>query len=367
MKLENVFLDFRTMKSCKEVSDYLTNISINNILINSPILTIDKEKLPNRVSLMVEVKNEIELDFVNQENMVLSDNELVLSEARKKGCKAALFTSVTNQQTLESAWQKGIKYDALVISFKDPTNIPLELVIAEIENNHAATALYKVVESAEDAKIAAQVLERGADGVIIRNITMQNLENIEAIQAHEESVDLQEVIVDSIEYIGMGDRCCIDTTSLMNQTEGMIIGSTSVGGIFVCSETHYLPYMELRPFRINAGGVHSYVKAPNNTTRYLSELTAGKTLSCINADGKTRVVTVGRNKIERRPMLLIKGKIGKVEINVILQDDWHVRVMGADRKPKNITELKSGDKLLGCLMQQGRHVGLNVRETITEK
>ncbi|MGZ4846727.1 MAG: 3-dehydroquinate synthase II, partial [Halobacteriota archaeon] len=62
----------------------------------------------------------------------------------------------------------------------------------------------------------------------------------------------------------------------------------------------------------------------------------------------TRVVTVGRNKIERRPLLLIKGKIGDVEINTILQDDWHVRVMGADGDAKNITQLKKGDRLMGC-------------------
>ena len=60
----------------------------------------------------------------------------------------------------------------------------------------------------------------------------------------------------------MGDRGCIDTTSIMTKDEGMIVGSTSAGGILVCSETHYLPYMELRPFRVNAGGVHSYVLSP---------------------------------------------------------------------------------------------------------
>ena len=39
----------------------------------------------------------------------------------------------------------------------------------------------------------------------------------------------------------------------MGQDEGMIVGSTSAGGIFVCIETHNLPYMELRSFLVNAG------------------------------------------------------------------------------------------------------------------
>ena len=80
------------------------------------------------------------------------------------------------------------------------------------------------------------------------------------------------------------------------------------------------------------------------------------------------MVAVGRNKIEKRPLLLIQGKIGDVEINTILQDDWHVRVMGADGEPRNITQLRKGDRLLGCLMQSGgRHVGINIDETIIEK
>ena len=170
---------------------------------------------------------------------------------------------------------------------------------------------------------------------------------------------LDEVEILGVEYIGMGDRGCIDTTSLMTKDEGMIVGSTSAGGILVCSETHYLPYMELRPFRVNAGGVHSYVLSRDNSTRYISELKAGDKVLSINTKGDARVLAVGRNKIERRPLLLIKGKIGDVEINTILQDDWHVRVMGADGNPHNITQLKKGDRLLGCLMQSGgRHVGI---------
>ena len=46
----------------------------------------------------------------------------------------------------------------------------------------------------------------------------------------------------------------------------MLIGSTSQGGILACPEVFFLPYMELRPFRVNAGGVHSYVYAMNDRT-----------------------------------------------------------------------------------------------------
>jgi 3-dehydroquinate synthase II/3-amino-4-hydroxybenzoic acid synthase len=85
----------------------------------------------------------------------------------------------------------------------------------------------------------------------------------------------------------------------------MLIGSKSNGGILVSSETHYLPYMELRPFRVNAGAIHSYVWGPDNMSPYLSELKAGSKLLCVDTGGNAREVAVGRAKIETRPLLMI--------------------------------------------------------------
>lgn len=298
----------------------------------------------------------------------ISDDETVLQMIQShSAAPIGLFVHVVDQITLDLAWQRGIHYDYLIIDFRDPTNIPLELVIARMKEHLSSTILLKIVSSIEDAKIAFEVLERGSDGIVLSGDSLDEIDDMDQILTSSEKVQLEEVIVDSIQYIGMGDRGCIDTVILMTQDEGMIIGSTSSGGILVCSETHYLPYMELRPFRVNAGGVHSYVLGPNNTTSYISELSAGKQVLCVNSDGTTRLAPVGRVKTERRPLLLIKGTIGTTEVNAILQDDWHVRVMGFDGKAQNITELKQGDRLLGCLMKSGRHVGIQVSETINEK
>ena len=63
--------------------------------------------------------------------------------------------------------------------------------------------------------------------------------------------------------IGMGYRSCIDLVTLFAPTEGMLVGSTSQGGILCCPEVFHLPYMDLRPFRVNAGTVA--VVATGNT------------------------------------------------------------------------------------------------------
>ena len=54
-------------------------------------------------------------------------------------------------------------------------------------------------------------------------------------------------------------------------------------------------------------------------------------------------------------------------VNLILQDDWHVRVLGPGGVVFNSTELKPGDKVLGYLPQADRHVGYPINEFCLEK
>lgn len=125
--------------------------------------------------------------------------------------------------------------------------------------------------------------------------------------------------------------------------------------------------MNLRPFRVNAGAVHSYIWMPNDTAEYLTDLKVGSKVLCTNTKGEARELTVGRVKIEVRPLLLIKGEAAQTEINVIVQDDWHIRLMDAAGNPQNATMIRPGDKLLAYLSKPGRHVGIKVDETIIEK
>ena len=139
-------------------------------------------------------------------------------------------------------------------------------------------------------------------GVLFKTRNPAAIESLTRNLSHRQSGKFQLVkakVVD-VRHTGLGHRVCVDTTTLMTAEEGMIIGSTGWGGIFVCSETHYLPHMNLREFRINAGGVHSYVWGPNDQHLYLSEMRAGTELLCVDIHGNSRVVTVGRAKIERR-------------------------------------------------------------------
>jgi 3-dehydroquinate synthase II/3-amino-4-hydroxybenzoic acid synthase len=343
---------------------------INNSPIRKVVVNIEqrlKGHYPLKTELITEIGHIEDLDAITAGDTVLSDDQSLLESAKQRGFKTCVFIAVEGREAMEKSWQDALKFDYLLVDFDLPTNIPLELIIARLQDS--STVLLKTVSSFQEMEVVFGVLEKGSDGVLFAGTDFNEIMKVNEYLATREElkIELHPLTVSEIRNIGMGLRACVDTTSLMSRDEGMIVGSTSQGGIFVCSETHYLPYMNLRPFRVNAGAVHSYVWMPNDTAEYLSDLSAGSRVLCVNTNGKARILTVGRVKLEVRPLLLIKGIAAGKELNVIVQDDWHIRIMGADGKPKNASLIRPGDELLAYVCEPGRHVGIKVDETIIEK
>jgi 3-amino-4-hydroxybenzoic acid synthase len=188
------------------------------------------------------------------------------------------------------------------------------------------------------------------------------------LRAKTPRLNLVELTVDGIEHVGLGDRVCVDTCSHFREDEGILVGSFSSGFVLCCSETHPLPYMPTRPFRVNAGALHSYVLRDDNRTNYLSELKAGSPVLAVGADGSTRKVAVGRIKLETRPLLRIDATAPNgVKVSLMVQDDWHVRVLGPGAAVLNVTALEPGTKVLGYVATDSRHVGYPVAEFCVER
>ena len=321
---------------------------------------------PAKTEPVLEITCYDDLDALVDTNAVISADTDLLAAAKARGHKTCLALSIDSAAALERACVEATFHEYATVEFDLPTYIPLELLLARLQGSR--TTLLCRVASAEQMRVAFGVLERGSDGALLQTLDAGELRKAGQHLLHAETtpLELRALTVSEVEFIGMGWRACVDTTSLMTREEGMLIGSTSDGGIFVCSETHYLPYMNLRPFRVNAGAVHSYIWCPDGGTQYLTELAAGSEVLCVDIHGHTRGLTVGRVKMEVRPLLLIKGVAENRELNAIVQDDWHIRIMGADGKPRNATALRPGDEVLAHLCQPGRHVGLPVEETIIE-
>ncbi|GAA3970530.1 3-dehydroquinate synthase II family protein [Gordonia caeni] len=293
---------------------------------------------------------------------------VIVPDSDTGGARAeGVHVVVSDAATLTRACQLVREVPWTLLTFTDPTKIPLEIVIAAAENSGGKTVT--VVDDITDAEIVKLVLEHGSDGLLLAPRHADDVVALVAVlQSSEPAMELSELTVSSVEHIGMGERACIDTCSLLELDEGCLIGSFASGMFLSCSETHPLPYMPTRPFRWNAGAVHSYVLTPGNRTRYVSELRAGQPILAVRSDGSVREVRIGRVKIERRPLISITARSAEGdEINVIAQDDWHVRLLGPGGSVNNVTELKPGDVLLGYVPTEARHVGLPITEFCEER
>ena len=247
--------------------------------------------------------------------------------------------------------------------------IPLENLIARIGEE---TELVAGVTTAEEAETAFETLELGADGVLLDADSPDEIRRtVEARDAAaRETLTLQWAEVTGIERTGLADRVCVDTGSLMEHDEGMLVGSMSRGLFFVHAETADSPYVASRPFRVNAGAVHAYVRTPDGGTAYLSELKSGDEVQVVDTDGNTREAVVGRVKIEKRPMFRVEARVatddGEDRIETLLQNAETIKVATSEGR-KAVTDLEAGDEVLVYHEPVARHFGEAVEESIIEK
>lgn len=236
--------------------------------------------------------------------------------------------------------------------------IPLENLIARTRNK---IRLLADVASANEARLALQTLELGADGVVITASSTHELAIADEFAAHENMIPVTKGNVLSVKQIGQGARVCIDTCELMVPGEGMLVGSQSAGLFLVEAEVHKNPHVEPRPFRVNAGPVSSYILTPGMKTKYLAELAAGDELLIVNRSGMSRTGHVGRVKIERRPMLVVQSEVSGRTYSIVLQNAETVRLM-SDSGSTPVSDLKPGSIVMLRVEEGGRHFGTLVAD-----
>ncbi len=271
------------------------------------------------------------------------------------------YVKIENKEDEERAakYPPGVN---VIVETTDWTVIPLENLIAQKEE------IYAVVKNAEEAETAIQILEKGVKGVVLKTKDINEIKRVgKVINSSQERLPLVKFKITKILPLGLSDRVCVDTTSLMTRGEGMLVGNSSGGMFLVHAETEENPYVASRPFRVNAGAVHMYIRVPGGKTKYLCELNAGDEVMIYNHKGEGRVAYVGRSKVERRPMLLIEGVYEKKRVSCILQNAETIRLTKPDGSPVSVVELKEGDEVLGYVEEAGRHFGMKVEETIIEK
>jgi len=269
------------------------------------------------------------------------------------------------------------KVDFIIVSAQDWKIIPFENLIAAMHKKD--TELIAEVESIEDAELMLKTLEIGVDGVLFTPKSSMNLIDLKKLIGKSFELELTNAEIKSIQSIPESDRVCVDTTSLLRPGEGMLVGSTAMGFVLVHAEVFETQFVASRPFRVNAGDVSAYILVPEEDpestsiyrTKYLSEIKGGVKVLAVDIEGKARIVSVGRVKIETRPMLrfeLEAEKDGnKIPINIICQNAETIRLVDTHGDAISVVELQEGDNVLVHLGPGATHFGTAIEETIIEK
>jgi 3-dehydroquinate synthase II len=278
----------------------------------------------------------------------------------KIGTDVAEVTITDKKSENTAAGIKDKKY--VIVTTSDWTVIPLENLVAQSDR------IIAKVKDLKEAELALTVLERGVAGILLATKDPAVVRAVaQKIKAATGQVSLVPFTVTKITPVGMGDRVCVDTCSILEDGQGMLMGNTSSSMLLVHAETLENPYVAPRPFRVNAGAVHAYIMLPDGKTAYLSDLAIGGKVLVADAKGIAHTAIVGRTKIERRPLLLVEAEAQGTKTSLILQNAETIRLVKEDGGAISVVHLAKGDRVMGCVLEGGRHFGIAVKETIIEK
>jgi 3-dehydroquinate synthase II len=353
----------------------LQNTKSREIIINPTVSPSNLDEFLSRLNNVTIIKADPK--YVQSKNFKIifesSDADLVICKTigeiqkfKSVGKVAGFLKRVSNNDDIDEigrASQAGA--DFVIVEAEDWKIIPLENVIAKLHKSN--TKVYTTAKNAEEIRTMFSVLELGVDGVIF---STDNEKEVDELRNYLEAFvfPIKSAKILDVRDVGTGERVCVDTTSMLQVGEGMLIGSKSNFLFLVHNESVGSSFTSPRPFRVNAGAVYCYTVTPDGRTKYLSEIEAGSEVLIVKNNGSSRRVTVGRSKIETRPLRLIRADMEGETGTIILQNAETIRFIKSDGALLPITEARVGDEIL-CYIKppSGRHFGMEVKEFIVEK
>jgi 3-dehydroquinate synthase II len=299
-------------------------------------------------------------------DLVICKTIAEIQKLKSVGKVAGFLKRVSNNDDIDEIGRASqASADFVIVEAEDWKIIPLENVIAKLHKSN--TKVYTTIKNAEETRTMFSVLELGVDGVIF---STDNEKEIDELRNYLEAFvfPIKSAKILDVRDVGTGERVCVDTTSMLQVGEGMLIGSKSNFLFLINNESVGSSFTSPRPFRVNAGAVYCYTVMPNGKTKYLSEIEAGSEVLIVKNNGSSRRVTVGRSKIETRPLRLIRADVEGETGTIILQNAETIRFIKSDSTLLPVTDARVGDEIL-CYIKppSGRHFGMEVKEFIVEK
>jgi len=295
-----------------------------------------------------EVKKMGIIPTIAEDGDVVLGRDVVVKEIRKKQDEEEIFNLTL--------------FKKVVVRGVDWTIVPLENLLSKTGN------IFVEIQEPQEGRTALGILEKGVEGVVINNPDPDAVRQmLFMFKEKKEKLELSTARVTRIEPLSSGDRVCVDTCSSMVSGEGMLVGNSSQALFLIHSENVENPFVNTRPFRVNAGPVHAYIRMADGETKYLSEIRTGDRVLIVNGEGKSYPAVVGRAKVERRPLVLVEAEERGQTISVILQNAETIRLVQPGGKTVSLIDLQEGSEVLVYREKGGRHFGAQVDETIVER
>ncbi len=371
--MKKIILDFESKgDNFKELVQEAFNKNILNFLVSQETFK-EFEKI-ERVMLYSKDPN-IPSEYLIYDDKKKFEKNLINESLSNKN--SGFFIELTSKEDEREIIElsKTECLDFIIVSAKDWKIIPFENLIAELHSND--TELIAVADSIKEAELMLKILEKGVDGVLIKPEEVDDINELKKLLQTEIHIDLTKAKITNIQNIPEAERVCVDSTSLLNIGEGFLVGSTATGFCLIHSETYETQFVSSRPFRVNAGDISSYILVPDNNperiyrTKYLSELKGGDRVLAVTSKGEARIVSIGRVKIETRPMLRFELEVfegdKKILISCICQNAETVRLIDTSGKAKSVVDIKIGDNVLVHKGPGATHFGTVIKENIIEK
>ena len=350
---KNKELIVKPLVAKEKLNDFLSKVSNVSLIYSDPAVISNKN--------FKTIFNSDRADFVVTHTLD------ALKENKNKLQKSVGFSKMisSNEDLEEIVIASKYGADFVIVEAIDWKIIPLENLIAKLQKTR--TKIYTTTKNSDEIRTMFSVLEHGVNGVILETADVNQIENSHKLLDNP-NFKLKYARILELKDVGMGERVCVDTVSMMTIGEGMLIGSKSNFLFLVHNESVGSSFTSPRPFRVNAGAIHCYTPMSDGTTKYLSELEAGMEILVVGSDGSSRKSTVGRSKIESRPMRMVKAQLDDSKGSVILQNAETIRLITKDKSLVSVTDLKVGDEVLAYTKpSSGRHFGMSVDEFILEK
>ena len=367
MWLKKIILNFqKRQKKYKELVQEALNNNFVDFLVS--IDTFQDFSDIDRIELYSKDKS------LSPKILICDDEQSLKEFIPSEGHKLGYYKKIKEKKDIDELISKKNILDFVIVLAEDWKIIPFENLIAKMQGSK--TEIIAEVKNIEEAKLMLNVLEVGVDGILFYPEYVNQISELKKILRLQGHIDLKLAKIINIQQISEGERVCVDTSSLLQPGEGMLIGSTAKGFILVHAEVFETKFVSSRPFRVNAGDVSAYILVPSDnsksySTKYLSELKGGDEVLIVNKNGDVRVVSVARVKIETRPMvrfeLISKLRNSEVKMSIICQNAETIRLIDNEGNAKSVVDIKEGDQVLVHVGPGATHFGTAIEENIIER